>query len=29
MGSRRVWSIGEPDAAVLFDGDGAVVSRWQ
>ena len=24
-----VWSNNEPDAAVLFDGDGAVVSRWE
>ena len=24
-----VWSNSEPDAAVLFDGDGAVVSRWE
>ena len=24
-----VWNNNEPDAAVLFDGDGAVVSRWE
>ena len=24
-----VWNNSEPDAAVLFDGDGAVVSRWE
>ena len=24
-----VWSNSEPDAAVLVDGDGAVVSRWE
>ena len=31
FGYRRsgVWNNNEPDAAVLFDGDGAVVSRWE
>jgi len=24
-----VWNNYEPDAAVLFDGDGAAVSRWE
>jgi hypothetical protein len=24
-----VWNNSAPDAAVLFDGDGAVVSRWE
>jgi len=24
-----VWNNNEPDAAVLFNGDGAVVSRWE
>ena len=28
-GRSGVWSNNGPDAAVLFDGDGAVVSRWE
>ena len=28
-GRGAVWNNSEPDAAVLFDGDGAVVSRWE
>ena len=28
-GKSGVWNNNEPDAAVLFDGDGAVVSRWE
>ena len=28
-GKSGVWNNSEPDAAVLVDGDGAVVSRWE
>jgi hypothetical protein len=28
-GRSGVWNNSEPDAAVLFDGDEAVVSRWE
>ena len=28
-GRSGVWNNNEPDAAVLFDGDGAVASRWE
>ena len=28
-GKSGVWNNSEPDAAVLFDGEGAVVSRWE
>ncbi len=28
-GRSGVWNNNAPDAAVLLDGDGAVVSRWE